>query len=155
MVGPRYFDTGTIKRFEDIKAWQPARELVKLIYQITNQPLFSKDWGLRDQVRRAAGSVMHNIAEGFDAGSDAEFIRFLGYARRSVSEVQSQLYTALDQEYLNSDDFQHVYDLAEGTKRQINGFIAYLAKSKKSRKIKEDHGHYDPFEQNDQSDQLD
>ena len=108
---------GTIKRFEDIKAWHSARELVNFIYQITTLSAFSKEYGLRDQIRRAAGSVMHNIAEGFDSGSDAEFVRFLGYARRLVSEVQSQLYTALDQDYLHSNDFQQIYELAETTKR--------------------------------------
>ena len=85
----------TFKRFEEMHAWQSARDLVKLIYGATKQPDFSRDFTLRDQIRRAAISVMSNIAEGFGSGSGAEFIRFLGYARRSVSEMQSQLYAAL------------------------------------------------------------
>lgn len=90
----------TIRRFEDLHAWQSARELTHSIYELTRSGDFAKDFGLRDQIRRAASSVMLNIAEGFDAGSDAEFVRFLGYARRSASETQAGLYTALDQNNL-------------------------------------------------------
>ena len=126
----------TIKRFEDIRAWQAARELTNFVYKITKNDLFLNDWGLRNQIRRAAGSSMHNIAEGFDEGSDSEFVRFLGYARRSVSEVQSQLYTALDQKYIDEKEFKTIYDKADQTIRQINGFISYLMKNKSSKKIK-------------------
>lgn len=80
----------TFKRFEEMHAWQSARELVKLIYEATKQNAFSRDFALRYQIRRAAISVMSKIAEGFGSGSDAEFVRFLGYARRSVSEAQSK-----------------------------------------------------------------
>ena len=86
-----------IERFEDVKAWQMACELTNLVYKVAASGAFARDFRLKDQIRDAAGSVMHNIAEGFDAGSDAEFIRFLRYSRRSASEVQSQLYVALDQ----------------------------------------------------------
>lgn len=127
----------SIKRFEDIRAWQAARELTNFVYKMTKNDLFLNDWGLRNQIRRAAGSSMHNIAEGFDAGSDSEFVRFLGYARRSVSEVQSQLYTALDQKYIDKKVFKKVYDKADQTIRQINGFISYLMKNKSSKKIKD------------------
>jgi four helix bundle protein len=85
-----------IQRFEDLQSWQKARELSNRVYDITENGDFAHDFELRGQIRRAAGSVMHNIAEGFDAGSDAEFIRFLRIARRSASEVQSQLDLALD-----------------------------------------------------------
>jgi four helix bundle protein len=78
-----------IQRFEDIQAWQEARTLVKMIYQLTSKEKFSKDFGMRDQIRRASVSVMNNIAEGFDCESKAEFARFLGIARRSAVEVQS------------------------------------------------------------------
>ena len=84
-----------IQRFEDILAWQEARKLVKMIYSITSKELFSKDFGMRDQIRRASVSVMANIAEGFDCESKVEFARFLGIARRSAVEVQSLLYAAL------------------------------------------------------------
>ena len=77
----------TIQRFEDLQSWQKARQLVNAVYDLTDQPGFAKDFKLRDQIRDAAGSVMHNIAEGFDSGTDPEFIRFLKIARRSASEV--------------------------------------------------------------------
>jgi four helix bundle protein len=102
--------------------------LANLIYVLTEKPNFNKDYQLRNQIRNAAGSVMHNIAEGFDAGSNPEFIRFLKMARRSASEVQSELYLALDREYVSCDDLRRAYDLATDTKRLINGMIAYLRK---------------------------
>lgn len=131
----------TIKNFEDLKVWQDSRVLTNRVYKMTNQGPFSKNFGLRDQIRRAAGSTMHNIAEGFDANSDAQFIQFLGYSRRSASEVQSQLYLALDQNYIEKKEFQEVYDLATKLKKQINGFSTYLKKSK-NKKIKEELTHY-------------
>lgn len=118
-----------IERFEDIMAWQRARELTNKVYEVSGTGNFAKDFGLKDQIRKAAGSVMHNIAEGFDAGSDPEFIRFLRYARRSATEVQSQLYIALDQGYISQAQFNEIYDLAEQCKKLINGFIAYLRSS--------------------------
>ncbi len=87
-----------IERFENIEAWQLARELTQKVYRLTKKPGFAKDYGLKKQVQDAAGSSMHNIAEGFDAESNAEFIRFLRYAKRSYTEVQSELYVALDEE---------------------------------------------------------
>jgi four helix bundle protein len=117
-----------IEHFEDLKTWQAARVLVNQVYDVTETGRFSKDFRLRDQLRGAAGSTMHNTAEGFDAGSDAEFIRFLKYSRRSASEVQSQLYIALDRKYLNPEQFQQIYDQATQLKKLINGFIAYLRK---------------------------
>ena len=118
-----------IKRFEDIRAWQEARVLTNLVYDASDSGSLARDFGLRDQIRKAAGSTMHNIVEGFDAGSDAEFIRFLNYSRRSASEVQSQLYIALDRGYINQDQFQRIYDQATSVKKLINAFISYLKKS--------------------------
>jgi len=118
----------TISRFEEIEAWQTARELTNLVYTFTNQEKFARDFGLKDQIRRAAVSVMSNIAEGFDAGSNPEFIRFLKMARRSASEVQSQLYLALDRKYITADELTSAYGLATESKRLINGMIAYLRK---------------------------
>ncbi len=115
-----------IERFEDIRAWQEARALARMVYEISGQGGFARDFGLRDQIREAAGSVMHNIAEGFDAGSDSEFVRFLRYARRSATEVQSELYIALDQNYITHERFTQVYDQATRVKKLINGFIGYL-----------------------------
>ena len=120
-----------IRRFEDIEAWQLARELTNQIYEVTKEGLFAQDYGLKDQIRRAAGSSMHNISEGFDGGSNAEFIRFLGYAQRSCTEVQSELYVALDQKYLTQERFAELYDLAKKTSTKIGAFIKYLKSSKR------------------------
>ena len=115
-----------IAKFEEIEAWQLARELTRQVYEVTRRGSFARDYGLRDQIRDAAGSAMHNIAEGFDGGSDAEFIRFLGYAQRSCTEVQSELYVALDQEYLSADEFDALYALAAKTRSKTGAFIRYL-----------------------------
>lgn len=120
-----------IEKFEDIRAWQQARELANLVYDLTEKGNFAKDYRLRDQIQGAAGSIMHNIAEGFDDDSDAEFIHFLKYSRRSASEVQSEIYLALDRKYITREDFQKVYDMTTTTKKSINAFIAYLRKSKR------------------------
>jgi four helix bundle protein len=119
-----------IERFEDLQSWQKARQLANKVYELTRQSAFARDFELRDQIRDAAGSVMHNIAEGFDAGTRAEFVRFLKMARRSASEVQSELYLALDQKYITAEQLKSTYDLATEAKRLINGMIAYLRKPK-------------------------
>jgi four helix bundle protein len=118
-----------IKNFEELKAWQKAREMAGNVYELTRQEKFSRDFGLRDQIQRAASSVMHNIAEGFEAGSDPEFVRFLKMARRSAGEVQSQLYLALDVGYITEEERQKAYGLATEVKRLINGMMTYLRKS--------------------------
>jgi len=115
-----------IRRFEDIEGWQAARELTRRVYAAAQSGGFAKDYGLRDQITRAAGSTMHNIAEGFDGGSNAEFIKFLRYSQRSCSEVQSQLYVAQDQGYLSRDEFDAIYAQAELTHAKVGGFIRYL-----------------------------
>jgi four helix bundle protein len=120
-----------VKKFEDLDSWKKARELANMIYQLTNQEKFKKDFRLSGQIRDAGGSAMHNIAEGFDAGSDAEFIRFLKISRRSASEVQSQLYLAMDQQYITLTQLQGAYEKATEVKRLINGLITYLHKTKK------------------------
>ncbi len=119
-----------IERFEDLQSWQKARRLANQVYDLTMTDAFARDFELRNQIRRAAGSVMHNIVEGFDAGSDAEFARFLRMARRSASEVQSQLYLALDRDYITREDMQSAYAVADETKKLINGLLAYLRKSR-------------------------
>jgi four helix bundle protein len=120
-----------ITRFEDIDARQDARELARQVYTRTRCGDFGKDFGLRDQIRRAAGSAMHNIAEGFDSGSDSEFTRFLRYAQRSCTEVQNELYVALDQKYVTEQQFQALFEQAEKTRAKIGGFIKYLLSSTK------------------------
>ncbi len=116
-----------IDKFEDIIAWQKARTLTRTIYDLTNgKAKFSRDFGLRDQIRRASVSTMSNIAEGFARRRDKEFGRFLAIALGSAAEVQSQLYVALDQRYVTDKEFSDAYDTAAETARLINGFIQYL-----------------------------
>ena len=117
-----------IEQFEDIEAWQLARELARKVYRLTKKPRFAKDYGLKRQIQDAAGSSMHNIAEGFDSETNAEFIRFLRYAKRSCTEVQSELYLALDEEYISTDEFKDVYEQARRTRAAVYGFIKYLKK---------------------------
>ncbi len=126
-----------IERFEDIEAWQPveslqverlARELTRKVYRLTKKPGFAKDYGLKRQIQDAAGSSMHNIAEGFDSETNAEFIRFLRYAKRSCTEVQSELYVALDEGYISPNEFKDVYEQARRTRAAVRGFINYLKK---------------------------
>jgi four helix bundle protein len=120
-----------IERFEDIMAWQKARELTNLVYNAVEKEKFSKDFVLRNQITDAAGSSMHNFAEGFDAGYDTEFVRFLKLARRSATEVQSEAYLALDRKYIIQEEFQAIYNQATEVKKLINSFIGYLNSSKK------------------------
>lgn len=120
-----------IEKFEDIESWRLARELTNMIYASCKVGDFAKDYGLKDQIQRAYSSIMHNIAEGFDGGSDAEFAKFLRYAERSCSELKSQLYVALDQVYISQERFQLLYLKADTIHSKIGGFIAYLTKSRK------------------------
>jgi len=122
-----------ITRFEEIRAWQEARELTRQVYALTKSGAFSKDYGLREQIQPAAVSAMTNIAEGFDCESKTEFARFLGIARRSVVEVQSLLYTALDIGYITKDVFDQIFAQAEKTKALIGGFRHSLQKRPKSK----------------------
>ena len=122
----------TINRYEDIQAWQKARELVRVIYKITNDGDFARDFGLRDQIRRASVSTMSNIAEGFSRQTDKEFIQFLYIAKGSASEMQSQLYVALDLGYLPESTFQEIYGSTEDTVKLISGFVKYLKSGAKT-----------------------
>jgi four helix bundle protein len=115
-----------IERFDQVEAWQLARELTRKVYGLTKKGKFAQDFGLKTQIQKAASSTMHNIAEGFDSETNAEFIRFLRYAKRSCSEVQSELYVALDQQYITKPEFQDAYDHTGRTRATIRGFIRYL-----------------------------
>ena len=115
-----------IERFEDIEGWKEARTLTKAIYQATRLPGFSRDIDLRQQMRRASVSIMANTAEGFDAASNREFIKFLGYALRSGTELQSHLYVALDQGYVDHRTFGSLRERTVLVKSLIGGFIRYL-----------------------------
>lgn len=115
-----------IERFEYIEAWQLARELTRKVYRLTKKTRFSKDYGLKRQIQDAAGSTMHNIAEGFDSETNREFMQFLRYAKRSCTEVQSGLYVALDEEYIAFPEFEDVYEQARRTRVAVLGFINNL-----------------------------
>lgn len=116
----------TFKRFEEIEAWQKARELVRQLYVLSGKDKFAKDFGLRDQVRRAAVSIMANIAEGYERGGGREFAQFLSMAKGSASEVRSHLYVALDQGYVDQDTFEGLIVQLEDTARKISKLIDYL-----------------------------
>ena len=132
-----------ITRFEDIQAWQTARELTNLVYTLTNRAGFNRDFGLRDQIRRAVVSVMSNIAEGFESRTDVQFINYLGTARASAGEVRAQLYIAHDQGYLKDEEFNETYALAEKCARQVARFISYLKANPRPRRTSEEIGEYD------------
>ncbi|MEM6525042.1 MAG: four helix bundle protein [Bacteroidota bacterium] len=118
-----------IEKFEDIQAWQKARELAKVIYEFSRQSPFDRDFKLRDQILGSSGSVMDNIAEGFDRGGNKEFIHFLTISKASAAEVKSQLYRALDRNYIDQDEFDGTYLLADEIGKMITGLIKYLNKS--------------------------
>ena len=117
----------TIDRFEDLEAWQKAREFVRLVYRHTVNPRFTRDYGLRDQMRRAAVSIMANIAEGFSGRSNTEFCQFLFIAKSSAAELQSHAYVALDQAYIERSDFEKIYDDLDHISRMISNLIKYLS----------------------------
>ncbi|HYN24961.1 MAG TPA: four helix bundle protein [Pyrinomonadaceae bacterium] len=119
----------TFKKFEDIQAWKKARELTRKIYGASNQGHFARDFGLRDQIRRAAVSIMSNIAEGYDRNGTGEFIQFLAIAKGSAAEVQSQLYVAFDQTYIDGPEFDELKGLASEAGGMIGGLMRYLRNS--------------------------
>lgn len=120
----------SVKSFEDLFVWQKSRELVKLIYNYTRKSGFSRDFGLIDQIRRAAVSVMSNIAEGFERGGKEEFIYFLYIAKASCGEVRGQLYAAFDQGYLNASELKEGVELAKYVSALILKFVDSLKVSK-------------------------
>lgn len=119
----------TILRFEDIDGWKMARELTRDVYSVTTNGNFAKDFGLCNQIRRAAVSVMSNIAEGFERDGNKEFCNFLSIAKGSAAEVRSQLYVALDQGYISENEFQTIYAKANENGRVIAGLMKYLRSS--------------------------
>ncbi len=117
-----------IERFEDIEAWQIARKLCKAVYELASSSGLGKDFSLKDQMTRSSGSIMDNIAEGFDGGTNREFVRFLQYSKRSCSELQSQLYRCLDQSYCTTKQFEELHTQINVTRNKIGAFINYLSK---------------------------
>ena len=118
-------------RYEDIHAWEQGRALVRSVYGLTCSPLFAKDYGLKDQVQRAAVSVCSNIAEGFERRGNAEFIKFLWIAKGSAAEVSSQLYHAYDVGYITEADFKRVYNEAKLVAGTIYNLIHSIQTSQK------------------------
>jgi len=116
-------------RFEDLDAWQVGRELANLIYSYGREPLISKDYGFKDQIQRAAVSVMNNVAEGFERGSNKDFAKFLFIARGSVGEVRSMLYLASDQKYITEEQFKEGYNLCVRESQLCWGLIKHLQKT--------------------------
>jgi four helix bundle protein len=117
------------ERFEDIEAWKKARLLVGEVYGITSGGELARDFSLRDQLRRASVSILSNIAEGFERGGNKEFCQFLALAKGSCGEVRAQLYVALDQHYINQQQFKTVSDHAIEVSRIISGLMKYLRQS--------------------------
>ena len=116
----------TVRQFEDLHVWQNARRMVAAIYTISKARAFNADFGLRDQIRRAAVSTMSNIAEGFERGTRKEFIPFLNIAKGSNGEVRSQLQVALDQKYIDENEFVRLRDAAVLLSKRLSAFIRYL-----------------------------
>ena len=119
----------TVERFEELEVWKAARDIVNVVYKASSNGAFSRDYALRDQIRRAIISVPSNIAEGFSRHSNREFIQFLFIAKGSAAEVQSQLYTALDQHYISQETFDNIYEMVEVVAKQLSRFITYLKES--------------------------
>jgi len=119
-----------IERFEDLIAWQKARELTRAIYEVTRQGAFAKDFGLSGQIQRAAVSIMSNIAEGFERGGRGEFHQFLSTAKASCAEVRSQLYVALDVGYLDKTTFDRLLQQAEEVARIVGGLRVSVQRQK-------------------------
>jgi len=118
-----------IEKFEDIQAWQLARETTRLIYVASREGNFSRDFGLCNQIRRASVSVLSNIAEGFERGGNKEFLQFLAVAKGSCGEVRAQLYVALDQNYIDEKQFAEIAEKLKEISRLISGFMKYLQQS--------------------------
>ncbi len=116
----------SFKSFEEIESWQKARELTRKVYTVSNQGAFTKDFGLRDQIRRASVSIMSNIAEGFERDGNREFLQFLTVAKGSSGEVRAQLYIALDQDYINKNTFETLSAISIEIGNLIGGLMNYL-----------------------------
>lgn len=128
----------TAKRFEDLEVWQRAKDLTNLIYTYSTDGSFSRDFGLRDQMRRASVSIMSNIAEGFEGQTQAVFIKHLGHAKGSAGELRAQLYIAKDQGYITEEDFNTMFSTAEICSKQLSRFIQYLESQPNARRVRED-----------------
>jgi four helix bundle protein len=124
-----------IQKFEDLLIWKLSLKITKEIYDITSKEKFAKDFGLRDQIRRAIVSVSSNVVEGFEKNNNNEFIRFLKIAKGSVGESRNQLYIALVVVYISQEEFDKINAELEDLARQIGGFIVYLQRKKENKEF--------------------
>lgn len=137
----------TAKRFEELEVWQRAKDLTNLIYKHSTEGSFARDFGLRDQMRRASVSIMSNIAEGFESQTQAMFIKYLGHAKGSAGELRAQLYIAKDQGYITEEQFSEMFSSAEICSKQLSKFIQYLESQPNARRIREEGTTYDVEQQ--------
>ena len=121
---------GKVEQFEDLVAWQKARELARKTYEVTRKGMFAKDFGLSGQIQRAAVSVMSNVAEGFERGGRAEFHQFFSVAKASCAEVRSHLYIAFDVGYLRQEEFEELLDTAKEVARIVGGLRAAVERQR-------------------------
>jgi four helix bundle protein len=133
----------TITRFEEIEAWKTARELTRMVYGLTDQGHFARDFGLKNQIQRASVSITSNIAEGFESNTQAQFLAYLGHAKASAGEVRCQLYIAMDLRYLTEEQFKQVFELADKSSRQIARFMSYLETHPQSRRLRDEGSEYE------------
>lgn len=119
----------TVTHFEDLDIWKLAREICKEVYRLTNRSPFNKDFSLKDQIRRSSGSIMDNIAEGFEREGRKEFIQYLSVSKGSAGECRSQLYRAYDNNYITEEDFKKLFDKLIMESQKIKSFIKYLRNS--------------------------
>lgn len=119
----------TFRRFDEIEAWQKACELTKVVYKLSGRGPFAKDFGLRDQIRRASVSIMANIAEGFERDETGEFVQFLAVAKGSAAEVLSHAYVALDQDFISQEDFDRLVASPAEVGRMLAALMTYLRRS--------------------------
>lgn len=115
-----------LKKFEDLEIWQDGRVLTQIVYRLSKEGAFAKDFALRDQIRRACISITSNISEGFERSSNKQFLYFLSIAKGSASEVRSQIYVAFDEEYISREEFNQLYEQASKTISKIGGLMHYL-----------------------------
>src|SRR6056297_2954986 len=119
----------TISTFEELDIWKLARKICQKVFELTNKDEFSKDFSLKDQIRRSSGSVMDNIAEGFEREGRKEFIQYMSISKGSSGECRSQLYRAIDRRYISNEEFEELYNMLIIESQKLNSFIKYLKNS--------------------------
>ena len=119
----------TINKFEDLEIWKIAKEICQKVFSISNKSSFYKDFSLRDQMRRSSGSIMDNISEGFERGGKKEMIQYLSISKGSSGECRSQLYRAIDRNYISKEEFDELYSMLILESQKISSLIKYLKKS--------------------------